>query len=209
MQTISPAIAGFKMDFPASPPNATLHKIFSKADAITIPKSHFQFLFQAAIIRAIKNIGTDKLIIILVTVHTPFKYSISNARNDNTKGLLAVGAGNQNILVNSPNTEANIPVRLFLKANNTIGIMNIGLIYQLITLWCLANAQLKNASLVRNNMINTTVATAKSIPNITSIFFVIITIPSYSCQLVLEMRHMFSFACSSLVIIYPTQLEDK
>lgn len=177
MQTISPAIAGFKMDIPASPLNATLHKIFSNAAAITIPKSHVHFLFQAAIIRAIKNIGTDKLIMILVAVHTPFKYSISNARNDNTRGSLVVGAGNQNILVNSPNTEANIPVRLFLKANNTIGIMNIGLIYQLITLWCLANAQLKNASLVKNNMINTTVETANSIPNITSIFFVIITIP--------------------------------
>jgi hypothetical protein len=45
--------------------------------------------------------------------------------------LLVAGTGNQNILVNRANIEANIPVRLFLNANITIGIINKGLIYQL------------------------------------------------------------------------------
>lgn len=68
-----PVIAGFNMDIPASPLNTTLHIIFNIAAAITTPISNLQFLFQAAIIRKIKNMGTDKLIIILEAVHTPFK----------------------------------------------------------------------------------------------------------------------------------------
>jgi len=69
-----------------------------------------------------------------------------------------------------------MPVKLFLNANITIGIINSGLIYQLNVLWCLSNAQLKNVSLVRNHTINTTVAAANSIPNIKSIFLFIVSL---------------------------------
>lgn len=123
MQRIKPVIAGFNIDIPASPLKTILHNTFSTAAAITSPTSHFQFLFQAAIRRMIKNIGTDRLIIIFGAVHTPCKYSISYARKDITSGLLVSGAGNQNILVNKANIETNIPLKLLLKAKNTIGII--------------------------------------------------------------------------------------
>ena len=161
------------MDIPASPLNATLQITFNTAAEITTHISSFKFYFHAAIIRVIKNSGTDKLIIILGADHTPFKYSISYARNDNTSGLLSAGAGNQNMLVKSANIDANMPVKLFLKANITIGIIKSGLIYQLKTLWCLSNAQLKNISFVRKTVINITVATANNIPKTKSIFLLI------------------------------------
>ncbi len=50
-------MAGFKIDAPASPLNTMLHIIFNTAAEITTPISSFQFLFQAAIIRAIKEFG--------------------------------------------------------------------------------------------------------------------------------------------------------
>jgi hypothetical protein len=127
-----------------------------------------------------KNRGTAKLISIFGVVHMPFRYSISNAKNDKTKELLVVGTGNQNILVKRANIEANIPVRLFLYANMTIGIINRGLIYQLNILWCLSNAQLKKISLVRNNTINIMEATANNIPNIKSVFLFIISSFNYN-----------------------------
>ena len=106
----------------------------------------------------------------------PLRYSISKARNSRTWGLLVAGTENQNMLVNRANIEANIPVKLFLNANMTIGIIKRGLMYQLNTLWCLANAQLKNASLVINNTRTTIVAAAKNIPTAKSIFFFMISL---------------------------------
>lgn len=166
------------MDKPAAPLNIILQRTFSIAAPITVPKSNFQFLFHAAMIRITKKIGTNMLISILGVVHKPFRYSISYERNDTTCGLLSIGAGNQNMLVNNANIDANIPVNFLLKAKTTIGIINNGLIYQLKTLWCLSNAQLKKGSFVKNSNRNTTVEAANIIPNIKSIFlFILVEAP--------------------------------
>ena len=73
MQTIKPINAGFKIDIPASPLNAILQIIFKRAAPMTTLKSHFRFLFHAAVRSIKKNRGTAKLIIIFGAVHAPFK----------------------------------------------------------------------------------------------------------------------------------------
>lgn len=117
MQMIKPANAGLRMDKPASPLNAMLHINFRAAAPMITPKSHFQFLFQAAARSIKKNKGTARLMAILGAVHAPLRYSISKARNSKTRGSLAAGTGNQNMLVNRANIEADMPAKLFLKAN--------------------------------------------------------------------------------------------
>ena len=110
MQIIRPNIAGFRTDIPASPLNATLHILLRTAAPMITPKSHFQFLFHAAVSSMIKKRGTARLINILGAVQVPLRYSISKAKNSITLGMVLVGAGNQNMLVNNANMEANMPV---------------------------------------------------------------------------------------------------
>mgnify|MGYP006955334238 CR=1 FL=1 len=70
-------MAGLSMDSPASPLKITLQSTFKTAAPITVPNSHFQLLFHAAVMSNTKKRGTNKLINILGAVQAPFKYSIS------------------------------------------------------------------------------------------------------------------------------------
>ena len=73
MQTIKPINAGFRTDKPASPLKAILQINFNRAAPVITPKSHFQFLFHAAVRSIKKNSGTERLIIIFQAVQGPLR----------------------------------------------------------------------------------------------------------------------------------------
>ena len=69
------------------------------------------------------------------------KYSFSKFKKPITFSSTLSGTGNQNILVKSEKIDIEIIENDFKYAPTTIGIINIGLIYQLKIFWCLSNAQ--------------------------------------------------------------------
>lgn len=71
MQIIRPTIAGINIDFPASPPNTTLHAILATAiKTITdIPK--YKLRFQKATASVVREDGTSNVIKILNKPQSP------------------------------------------------------------------------------------------------------------------------------------------